>query len=692
MVDMVPTTLNNVDNTTLGERKVYKFLQDLFADQDAIVWYETEALGRYSDFILWLPTHGLLAIEVKDWSKSNFKEVNPTHFTGTFYRKDKAHTVPNPRAQVRTVAMNLRNKCKMNDSLIAKSGFYEGSPLFPITHSVFYTNIYRSDAAALGLLEEGINEQNKILFKDELEYDLENKDSRKELIRKIHLHFKEFFYFEPLTYTQVKTLRYLLFPEIRINTFENDELFDAQPQELMTLDIQQEMIAKNIGAGHRILKGVAGSGKSLVIACRAKYLNSVYPDWKVLVVCFNNTLCNHIQNMMSENDVENLEISTFHGLVKKITNANLKKLDNESQDQYNLRVAEILNSYVESTNFLEKYDAILIDEGQDFAQEWIQSLVKILNPETNSILFCYDPAQNIFNRKRPSWKSFGLEVQGKKPTELMRCYRNTKEILVTARSFLNSKKLDSLVAEDDFDRVLDPDTGECKVGIFPITYQSQNYQETIDLVVKKIKYLVNKGHPQNSIAILIARHESQEKLDALLKKAFEEHASNISYKFIITSNDKKALNLKELNIKILNFESSKGLEFDHVFLIGLENMPRITAKLVRDEDTERKLTYVAMTRAKENLYMISHKNTGYFGEINEIISSLKPETEIIIKKNKEAETPIGTNAYQAWTEDEEVRLIDSFMEGGKSIQEISKILERSSGAIRARLKKLKLLE
>lgn len=692
MVDMVPTTLNNVDNTTLGERKVYKFLQDLFADQDAIVWYETEALGRYSDFILWLPTHGLLAIEVKDWSKSNFKEVNPTQFTGTFYRKDKAHAVPNPRAQVRTVAMNLRNKCKMNDSLIAKSGFYEGNPLFPITHSVFYTNIYRSDAVALGLLEEGINEQNKILFKDELEYDLENKDSRKELIRKIHLHFKEFFYFEPLTYTQVKTLRYLLFPEIRINTFENDDLFDAQPQELMTLDIQQEMIAKNIGAGHRILKGVAGSGKSLVIACRAKYLNSVYPDWKVLVVCFNNTLCNHIQNMMNENDVENLEISTFHGLVKKITNANLKKLDGESQDQYNLRVAEILNSYVESTNFLEKYDAILIDEGQDFAQEWIQSLVKILNPETNSILFCYDPAQNIFNRKRPSWRSFGLEVQGKKPTELMRCYRNTKEILITARSFLNSKKLDSLVAEDDFDRVLDPDTGECKVGIFPVTYQSQNYQETINLIVKKIKYLVNNGHPENSIAILIARHESQEKLDVLLKKAFEEHASNISYKFIITSNDKKALNLKELNIKILNFESSKGLEFDHVFLIGLENMPRITAKLVRDEDTERKLTYVAMTRAKENLYMISHKNIGYFSEIAEIINSLKPATEIIIKKNKEAEIPIGTNAYQAWTEDEEVRLIDSFMEEGKSVQEISKILERSSGAIRARLKKLKLLE
>lgn len=69
-------------------------------------------------------------------------------------------------------------------------------------------------------------------------------------------------------------------------------------------------------------------------------------------------------------------------------------------------------------------------------------------------------------------------------------------------------------------------------------------------------------------------------------------------------------------------------------MIGLENMPRITAKLVRDEDTERKLTYVAMTRARENLYMISHKNAGYFSEITEIINSLKPVTEIIIKKIK----------------------------------------------------------
>lgn len=691
MVDMVPTTLNNVDNTTPGERKVYKFLQDLFVDQEATAWYEAEALGRYSDFILWLPTHGLLAIEVKDWAKSNFKEINPTHFKGTFYRKDKPDVVTNPRNQARTVAMNLINKCKRNDSLIAKQGYYEGKTIFPITYCVFYTNIYRSDAEALGLLEDGINDRNKVLFKDELEYDLSNKDIRKETVRKVHLCFKEFFSFEPLNYTQLKTLRYLLFPEIRINSLENQELFEAEPQDLMALDIQQEMIAKNIGSGHRILKGVAGSGKSLVIACRAKYLKTVYPDWKILIVCFNNTLCNHILNMMNENHVDNLEISTFHGLVKKITNANLTMLENESQDDYNVRISEILNSYINKVNFPHKYDAILIDEGQDFAQEWIQSLVKILNPESNSILFCYDPAQNIFNRKRPSWKSFGLEVQGKKPTELMRCYRNTKEILLTARSFLNSKTLDSLIAEDDFDRVLDPDTGECKVGSIPVAYQSNSLEETINLIVKKINYLVKNGYPENSISILIARDVTSSKVDYLLHKAFKNYAPNVTYKFIVSSQDKRSLNLKELSIKILNFESAKGLEFEHVFLIGLENMPRLSAKNTnRDEDTERKLTYVAMTRAKENLYMISNQNSGFFDEISQIIKNSEPE--IVINKKESSNKTQGENAYQAWSEEEEVKLIDSFMTEEKSVKEISSILKRSSGAIRARLKKLRLLE
>lgn len=699
MVDMVPTTLNDVLNTTPGERKVYKFLQELFADQNATVWYEAEILGRYSDFILWLPTHGLLAIEVKDWTKSNFKEIRPTHFKGSFYRKDSIHAVTNPRNQVRTIAFNLIEKCKRNDSLIAKEGYYTGKTIFPITYCVFYTNIYRDDAKSLGLLEDGVNEINKVLFKDELEQDVSNKDCKKDLIRRIHTCFKEFFSFKPLDYAQVKLLRYMLFPEIRVNNLENEDLFDAEPQDIMALDVQQEMVAKNIGTGHRILKGVAGSGKSLVIACRAKYLKSIYPNWKILIVCFNNTLCNHISNMMHEKNIDNLDISTFHGLVKKLTKANLKILENESSDDYNLRIAKILNHHLDINPSIEKYDAILIDEGQDFAQEWIQSLVKIVNPESNSILFCYDPAQNIFNRKRPSWKSFDLAVQGKKPIELLHCYRNTKEILQTAKSFLNKNLVDKSILEDDFDRVLDPDTGQCKLGQLPVTYQSSDIEETITLIAKKVKYLVKQGYKKSSIGILIARSNQFLKLDDLIQQAFLKHACEITYQIIITTEDKKKLDLTSDCIKILNFESSKGLEFEHVFLIGLENMPRISNQNSnRDEDTERKLTYVALTRAKENLYIIANECSGYFEELNKIIKEVKPIVPVKVENIKHQSTTsvlstsVQENSYQAWSEDEEVDLIDYFMTQDKTIMEISILLKRSRGAIRARLKKLRLIE
>lgn len=694
MADMIPTSLANVPGSTPGERKVYKLLEELFSEhKDAIIWYELEALGRYSDFIIWMPTHGLLAVEVKDWVKTNFKEINSNYFRGNFYKKDKEVVVTNPKIQARDIAMNLIKKCKANDSLIAKNGPHQGKTLFPITHCVFYTNIYKEDAIKLGLLEDGINEINKVFFKDDLEYILDHKDQKKELLRKFYYCFKEFFNFEPLSFSEIKALRYLLFPEIQVNTLDNEELFTTDIENLMALDIHQETTAKNIGTGHRILKGVAGSGKSLVVACRAKYLNAIYPNWKILIVCFNNTLCNHIFNMMNEKQVNNLDILTYHGLVKKTTQANLKILHNETQDEYNVRIADILNNYLRNNTSHQKYDAILIDEGQDFAQEWIQSLVNIINPESNSILFCYDPAQNIFNRKRPSWKSFGLEVQGKKPTELMRCYRNTKEILQTAKLFLNNKAQESSVIEDDFDKVLDPDTGECKVGTLPITYQSKSLEDTINLIVKKIGALIKNNQSENSIAILIARELSISKVDQLLDNAFHEYAPSVKYKFIINTQDKRSLNLKEPSVKILNFESSKGLEFENVFLIGLENMPRLSAKNTnRDEDTERKLTYVAMTRARKNLYMISSKSSGFFHEISEIASSLDLQETPEKESKEDHKQYLKENAYQIWSEDEEVKLIDSFMDEKKSPKEIAHMLQRTPGAVRARLKKLRLLE
>ena len=58
------------------------------------------------------------------------------------------------------------------------------------------------------------------------------------------------------------------------------------------MDREQERVAEHLGAGYRVLRGVAGSGKTLMLAHRARYLHKHWPNWRILVLCFNRVLAN----------------------------------------------------------------------------------------------------------------------------------------------------------------------------------------------------------------------------------------------------------------------------------------------------------------------------------------------------------------------------------------------------------------
>ncbi len=153
----------------------------------------------------------------------------------------------------------------------------------------------------------------------------------------------------------------------------------------------------------------------------------------------------------------------------------------------------------------------------------------------------------------------------------------------------------------------------------------------------------------------------------------------------------------------MNVESSKGLEFPHVFFVGLDYMPRIGEN--RDMDSERKLAYVGMTRAQNKLFILGCENKGFLADIKEIYEQTAGQVEVVessvevsIEKAEEqisvsnTETADDSMIGQKWTEDEEVRLIDAFMDEKLSIKEIAKRHNRKEGGIRARLKKLRLVE
>ena len=707
MAELIPPSIQQLKSASSGERKVYQLLEHTFKSENAIIWHEPKALNRYTDFIIWLPEHGLLVIEVKDWSKDRFETLNPDTFTGRFYNKNdyKVVLVKNPESQVRKCMLNILNEFKKSSIFLQNSGPYKGNIKFPITSCVIYTELKQSDADSIGLSLPSISTVHKTIFKDDLRLVAENKIFKQKLINA----FKDVtFPFEKLSYAEEKFLRYMIFPEIRVNEFTQDELFTVKPQEIKALDLSQESIAKNIGDGHRILKGVAGSGKTLVLACRAKYLKTIYPDYKILVVCYNNSLCNHLCQMFGDDFNEKIEVLNFHSLVKSVTNTKLFILKNEKQAEYNSRVGNILIDHLEQNKIDQAnlYDAILIDEGQDFAQEWIIGLSKLVKAETNNILFCYDPAQNIFNRKKPSWRSVGLQVQGKKPVELLKCYRNTKEILDVAKEFLNPQLLDNLQDSDEYDRVLDPDTDECQTGEYPSIYHENDVRNLADLIARKIRQLLKSNMAARDIAVLQVKSAEYDIFVAVLKEKLTAYCPDVELDFIFSSADKKALNLQKNSIKIMNVESSKGLEFPHVFFIGLDYMPRLGEN--RDVDSERKLAYVGMTRAQNKLFILGCENKGFLADIKEIqqkiaiqqevseasveVSVEKITLDVLTIEEDSVEGKSDTMMGQKWSEDEEVKLIDAFMEEKLSIKEIAKRHQRKEGGIRSRLRKLRLID
>ena len=63
------------------------------------------------------------------------------------------------------------------------------------------------------------------------------------------------------------------------------------PDVMAVMDLQQEQLARSLGAGHRVIHGVAGSGKTMILGYRAEYLAKATPARNpVLVLCFNEPL------------------------------------------------------------------------------------------------------------------------------------------------------------------------------------------------------------------------------------------------------------------------------------------------------------------------------------------------------------------------------------------------------------------
>ncbi len=398
----------------------------------------------------------------------------------------------------------------------------------------------------------------------------------------------------------------------------------------------------------RLVRGVAGSGKTLVLTQRARYLAARYPEWRILVLTFNDKLKDSLADSLFR--CSNIRVCTFYGLCRQLMSDRIpwknpitsegwlkhhrdrfplvdelgveflqeefkwlmdtltldraaylsserkgRGLQRRLGKQLRSRVFDIFEAYraclqkeklldwvdiprlvldgvLQGQLPVEPYHAILIDEAQDFAPAWFR-LINHNLVSGGALFLADDPAQSIY--RYFSWREKGIEVVGR--TRHLRVpYRNTYEIYQAAFELIRSDEALRHQFEEEGQIVLpDLDPDSMQHGKKPILRRFSTFAAEAGFILEQVRSLSLLGIRGGQIAVL-NRHR---KGKAELQKA-----------------------LKGLDINIDTYHQYKGLEFEAVFLTGIQDAfpPGADPQKLSEE---RRLVYMAMTRARRELVL-----------------------------------------------------------------------------------------
>ena len=388
---------------TDGEMRFYRFL-DAVAKPDSsfLAWYTPDVRGKEPDFILYSDSVGLVIFEVKDWAVDQIVEADPHQFVLQMGNKESARK--NPMQQAGDYRDDVMDKIKADGLLLSKDPRHHGNVKIPISSGVVFPNINKLEYVKKGF--GAVVSEDKIFFWDDLNEnsDICSDESGKCFQKAILKKFEPKFRFS-ISQKEFHHLRQLLFPVVRIDLPERDTKngYTHRIERLRVLDHNQEVIARKFDGGHRIISGPSGSGKSLVLVHKAAFLKQYNSDIEnILFVCYNITLVNYIKRLLAEKQVPlgdgGVTVCHFYELCAKIIGEEVA-YENEDSDYYELILQEALSKLEE---YETKYDAILVDEGQDFSTDMLKLVTALLNPATNNLTVALDDNQNIY-RPEGGW-------------------------------------------------------------------------------------------------------------------------------------------------------------------------------------------------------------------------------------------------------------------------------------------------
>jgi hypothetical protein len=406
MAKLVPS-LAEINNFTpaleAGERALMDALCSVLDDQWTI-YVQPFLNGLQPDIIIFSENIGLGIFEVKDWNLNNYR----VHADGTW----EVYDGRNQRWHASKSRCPLRQVEKYKDNIIR----YELPELD--AESVLDSNVYGLVVPFVYFHQhttKQINEkigilQDRYQYTSVFGYEFLKSAKLKSLLSSRHLQKQSRFAEMMQKYQLQNRLRNsLAYPE-----HGRSDALDI----LFTLPKRHQELLPNKPGKRRVI-GAAGSGKSMILVRKA--VNAALADQKVLLVCFNITMVNYLNDLVrrlsrykdrhQEQIGRRIYVRHFHRLFP-----NEKELKDE----------EIIDA--------QPFDVILIDEGQDFDRDWIEQLYTLAKDNAH-IMFVEDDRQNIYGKDTSARRTVPGIIG--RPNELKKSFRINPKIAQLANMLID---------------------------------------------------------------------------------------------------------------------------------------------------------------------------------------------------------------------------------------------------------------
>ena len=549
-----PTEISEIESN--GEALVYRAMEKNLSDQYTVLFQASwilksnvKARDGEIDFLIFSPTHGCLCIEVKGGGIERREDSLKWFSTN---RDGLTNKIKNPFEQATSAKSAVKRKIKEHPDCRALK--LDG---IQFCHGVFFPDICGKE---------------KFLSTDspiEIIGDSSDLEDIEKWIEQVFSYWAE--EKRGMSQAQIEILRKLFARSASIPALLAGQLKEERKARLKITKDQAKVLDFIQSHRRSAISGGAGTGKTVLAIEKARRL--AREGFKTLLTCYNRPLAEQIKETSQE--IENLEVLGFHELctryldqAKSISGRDCLVEASENYpgaDKWDILMPNALSFALDEIE--DRFDAIVCDEGQDFAEEWWFPIELLLADYENSPLYVFfDENQNIYKKA----ESFPIKEA---PFSLTTNCRNTQEIHAAAYKFYKG-----------------PQVHPPSIKGRPIEYMTHSLEaKHFKSTHNKVLSLLN-DHEILPNEIVVLHADGQRKHDLFAHLSSKELPNGFNY-ILEGIPDKRTI----LVDSVARF---KGLESQFVILLGLDQIDNQSVETF----------YTALSRAKFHLIIVGNQS------------------------------------------------------------------------------------